>query len=134
MITAGEIECLEARVEALQSFKAQRLQALLLIGGLNEGKAPEAITADQFLLDTLRRSLGLLDNKRRYVRDVCALSAILRSSEKMLLSTAPVEMGGSPPKINRLLFACDAETAALRMGALPKWLVAALRTPSKYYC
>jgi len=87
----------------------------LVIGGFNEGFVPESLNADMFLPDSLRRSLGLTDNDRRYARDAYLLSAILKSRRQVTLLAARRSAVSDPLLPSRLLFACNSEDIAKRV-------------------
>jgi ATP-dependent helicase/nuclease subunit B len=81
----------------------------LLVSGLNEGKAPEAVTGDPFLPESLRVRLGLKTNARRFARDAYYLSAIAacRSAHGRLdLLVGRASTAGDPLRPSRLLLQC----------------------------
>ncbi len=86
----------------------------LIVTGFNEGAVPDAINADLFLPNQLRRALGIMDNDRRYARDAYALSVLAASRERLALVVGRRSAEGDPLPPSRLLFACDDETAARR--------------------
>ncbi|MDY0166195.1 MAG: PD-(D/E)XK nuclease family protein [Thermoguttaceae bacterium] len=88
----------------------------LIVTGFNEGAVPDAINADLFLPNQLRRALGIMDNDRRYARDAYVLSVLAASRERLALVTGRRSAVGDPLAPSRLLFACDDETAARRAG------------------
>jgi ATP-dependent helicase/DNAse subunit B len=55
-----------------------------------------------------------VDNERRYARDAYALSVLAASRERLTLVAGRFSSQGDPLTPSRLLFACDAETAAER--------------------
>jgi len=79
----------------------------LVLTGLNEGLVPAVVRSDPFLPDSLRRSLGLTDNRLRYARDAYALSAIAASRESLDAVVGLRAVDGDPLEPSRLLFACD---------------------------
>lgn len=89
--------------------------AALILTGFNEGAMPTSVNADPFCPDRLRRHLGLVHNGRRYARDCYALTAMLHSRRRVDLIAGRVSSAGDPLRPSRLLFACDAPTAARRI-------------------
>jgi ATP-dependent helicase/nuclease subunit B len=92
--------------------------ALILLG-VNDGRIPEAVSADLFLPDALRKALGLMrSNDRRYARDAYLLQAIVRSREQMTIISGRRDARGEPLQPSRLLLACDDETLVARIRRL----------------
>jgi RecB family exonuclease len=89
----------------------------LIITGMNEGIVPESINADQFLPNTLRRHLGLVDNDHRHARDVFALQRMLASRERVHLVSARRSAEGDPLAPSRLLLACEPAVLTQRLRA-----------------
>ncbi|MHB1034566.1 MAG: PD-(D/E)XK nuclease family protein [Pirellulales bacterium] len=90
----------------------------LVVTGFNEGVVPSSLNADMFLPNQFRRRLGLEDNDRRYARDAYALAVLAASRVSLKLIAGRKTAQGDPLAPSRLLFACDAETAARRALAL----------------
>jgi RecB family exonuclease len=90
---------------------------VVIVTGLNEGQVPEAVNSDLFLPNTLRTTLGLLDNARRYARDAWALSALVETRESLTLIAGRRNGRGDPLVPSRLVFACEPEVAARRLAA-----------------
>lgn len=86
-----------------------------IITSFNEGVVPSSLNADLFLPNRLRSRLGVLDNARRYARDVYALNAILHSRESVTLVVGRRTAEGDPLKPSRLLFAAEPEVIARRV-------------------
>lgn len=86
----------------------------LIVTTFNEGFTPESTSGDSFLPNSLRTSLGLLDNDRRYARDAYAVSAILASRESVHLVSARRDAEENPLVPSRLLFAAEPETVVAR--------------------
>ena len=82
---------------------------VLLLTGFNEGFVPESITSDVFLPNSLRTSLGLRDNRRRYARDAYAVTTMLHSREKCVFIAGRTDAKGNPLTPSRLWFAVDAD-------------------------
>jgi hypothetical protein len=91
----------------------------LVVTSMNDGFVPEAVNADPFLPNGLRARLGLVDNDRRHARDAYVLSAALHTRPGLHLCVGSRTLVGDPLLPSRLLFACDPETAARRLKALP---------------
>lgn len=86
----------------------------LIVTTFNEGFTPESTSGDSFLPNSLRTSLGLLDNDRRYARDAYAVSAILASRESVHLISARRDAEENPLVPSRLLFAAEPATVVAR--------------------
>lgn len=87
---------------------------VLIVTSLNEGCVPSAVNSDLFLPNTLRRHLGLVDNRRRYARDAYALQTIAASRMELTLIAGRRTSNDDPLAPSRLLFATDDETMAER--------------------
>lgn len=87
----------------------------LIVTGMNEGKVPASITADLFLPDSARHTLGLTDNQRRFTRDAYLLQTLVSSRQNtgtLHFITGKHTRQGDPIKPSRLLFLCpDSELA-----------------------
>ncbi len=84
----------------------------LIITGIHDGVVPEAVNADPFLPNQLRRQLGMIDNSRRYARDMYAFQVMLHSRQYLRIVVGRNNLNGDPLVPSRLLLACDlAETA-----------------------
>jgi len=86
----------------------------LVITGMNDGKAPEAILGHTFLPDSARRVLGLRNNDTRFARDACLITALIESRRqkggRVDLIFGRTGADGAPLRPSRLLFQCaDAE-------------------------
>jgi ATP-dependent helicase/nuclease subunit B len=79
----------------------------VIVTTFNEGFTPQSTSGDSFLPNSLRTSLGLLDNDRRYARDACAISTILASRESVHLISARRDAEENPLVPSRLLFAAE---------------------------
>lgn len=89
---------------------------VLLITGLNEGQVPQSVTADPLLPDSIRAALGMLDNRRRYARDLLALTSMLRSHRNVTLITGRRSADGDPLAPSRLLLACPTALLIKRLS------------------
>ncbi len=87
----------------------------VIVTTFNEGFVPTSVNSDLFLPNGLRQQLGILDNTRRYARDVYALSVLLQSRESVTLVVGRRNLRGDPLKPSRLLFAADPEVIARRI-------------------
>jgi hypothetical protein len=79
----------------------------VIVTTFNEGFTPQSTSGDSFLPNSLRTSLGLLDNDRRYARDAYAVSSILASRESVHLISARRDAEENPLVPSRLLFAAE---------------------------
>lgn len=86
----------------------------LIVTTFNEGFTPESTSGDSFLPNTVRKSLGLIDNDRRYARDAYAVSAILASRKSVHLISARRDAEENPLVPSRLLFAAEPEQVIAR--------------------
>jgi RecB family exonuclease len=86
-----------------------------IVAGVNEGAIPASVTAHPLLPDSLRRRLGLTDNRRRYARDLHAMTVITRSRPGAVLIAGRRSAEGEPLAPSRLLLACDHATLAQRV-------------------
>ncbi|HVS63739.1 MAG TPA: PD-(D/E)XK nuclease family protein [Thermoanaerobaculia bacterium] len=77
----------------------------LVVIGLNEGIVPAAIPAEPFLSEGVRRSLGLLDDRRRLTRDLYLLTSLIRSRPRLTLVSGRRTAEGEPLAPSRLLLA-----------------------------
>lgn len=89
----------------------------LIITGMNDGKAPEAILGHAYLPDSARRVLGLRSNDTRFARDACLMTALIESRRhnggRVDLIFGRTDSAGAPLRPSRLLFQCaDAELPA----------------------
>ncbi|MDQ2687647.1 MAG: hypothetical protein M3Y28_07260, partial [Armatimonadota bacterium] len=87
---------------------------VLLLTGFNEGCVPAGGGDDSLLPDSLRRKLGLADNRRRQARDGLLLRVMVESRPHVHLIVPRRGVDGTPRMPSRLLFACDGATAARR--------------------
>ncbi len=87
----------------------------LVITGFNEHHIPQSSTSDAFIPDSLRRQLGLLDNRRRLARDAAALTAILHSRPGATMIAGRRGADDEPLKPSRLLLTLDGEALAQRV-------------------
>ncbi|HPT98788.1 MAG TPA: PD-(D/E)XK nuclease family protein [Armatimonadota bacterium] len=90
---------------------------VLIVTGVNEGAIPASVQVDPFLPDSLRRSLGLVDNRHRYARDLLLMTVILQTRPQVTLIAGRRDADGDPLTPSRLLFACDEETLVHRTRA-----------------
>ena len=88
---------------------------ILLVTGINEPHVPESVTAHPFLPHGLRTRLGLLDNPRRWARDLYQLQAILASRPEVVLISGRRTAAGDPLRPSRLLLAEEGEKLARRI-------------------
>ncbi len=120
---------LSSIVSDVETFDVQPPESLSLLGWLdlplddapvsvvtsvNEGWIPSRESSSLFLPNSRRSELGLVDNDRRYARDVYALSLILRSREKVLLICGRRDGDQQPLLPSRLLMTGDSQSIARR--------------------
>lgn len=95
----------------------------LLLGGMIEGRLPQAMDGDPFLPDSLRAELGLNDNVRRLARDAYLLHGLLasRAPGDLRLSFSKYNREGDPNRPSRLLLRIkpDELPARVRQVAIP---------------
>lgn len=78
----------------------------LIVTGIHDGVVPECVNADPFLPNQLRRQLGMVDNARRYARDMYAFKVMLHSRRRMRVIVGRTNLAGDPLVPSRLLLAC----------------------------
>lgn len=88
---------------------------VLVLTGFNEGFVPESVTSDVFLPNSLRTSLNLRDNRRRYARDAYALTAVMHSREKLVFIAGRTDAKGNPLSPSRLWLAADPDSLSGRV-------------------
>jgi len=86
----------------------------LIVISFNEPFVPAHINADLFLPGHLRSALGLDDNRRRYARDVYAITTLLAPWRDTTWIVADRSSAGDSLVPSRLLFAAPPETVARR--------------------
>lgn len=89
----------------------------LAVAGLNEGLAPDSITGDPWLPDSIRGLLDLKTNAVRLARDSYLLTSLLecrRRQGSVTLLAARESSSGDPLKPSRLLLRCPHEELASR--------------------
>ncbi len=90
---------------------------VMVITSMNDEHVPSSEIGHQFLPNELCKHLGILDNDRRYARDIYALTVIQAVRNNLLLIAGRRNEAGDPRKPSRLFFATDAQTAARRAKA-----------------
>lgn len=90
----------------------------MVVVGLNHPFVPGAVTSDPFLPGTLRSSLRMADNERRYARDVYAMQVMLSSRRQMRFIVGRAAADRTPTPPSRLLAATDTPLAARRVRQL----------------
>ncbi len=79
----------------------------LIIAGIHDGVVPESVNADPFLPNQVRRQLGMVDNARRYARDMYAFQSTLHTRKSVQVIVGRTSLSGDPLVPSRLLLACD---------------------------
>lgn len=93
----------------------------LLVGGLNDGRVPEAVVGDAFLPESLRARLGLATNRTRFARDAYLLQALVSSRKdggRLDLFFGKTSLAGEPLRPSRLLLRCADEELPSRVSYL----------------
>ncbi len=80
---------------------------VLVVTGMHDGVVPESVNADAFLPNTLRRQLGMMDNGRRYARDMYCLQVMMHSRKHLRIVVGKTDQQGDPLVPSRLLLACE---------------------------
>lgn len=88
----------------------------LVITGMNDGKAPEAIIGHSFLPDSARKALGLRHNETRFARDAALMTTLIESRRhggRVDFIFGRTGAADEPLRPSRLLFQCpDADLPA----------------------
>ena len=84
------------------------------IVGMNDEYVPSSEFGHQFLPNKLCEQLGILDNDRRFARDVYALTVVTSVREHYVLILGRSNAAKDPLKPSRLLFTQDEKTSAER--------------------
>ncbi|MDR1486042.1 MAG: PD-(D/E)XK nuclease family protein [Planctomycetaceae bacterium] len=89
----------------------------LIVSGMNDGFIPSFVIADSFLPDKIRVDLNILDNKRRYIRDLYAITVTIKTRRRgnVRLICSRFSVAGDPLVPGRLLFATDDNDPEERM-------------------
>ncbi|QEG21517.1 PD-(D/E)XK nuclease family protein [Mariniblastus fucicola] len=87
---------------------------VMAIVGMNDEYVPTSEFGHQFLPNKLCEQLGILDNNRRFARDVYALTLITSVRDDYLLISGRNNASKDPLKPSRLLFTQDQQTSAQR--------------------
>ncbi|MCA9064729.1 MAG: PD-(D/E)XK nuclease family protein [Planctomycetaceae bacterium] len=88
---------------------------VLILSGFNEGAIPESVTSDVFLPNSLRSTLGLTDNRRRYARDAYIMTTLLNSRRRLTVISGRADAQGNPLAPSRLWFAAKASSLPERV-------------------
>lgn len=139
---SAPVSAVEACALALQLFNAGRLfddkpagaleldgwleltfrdEPVLLVAGLNDGLAPEAVVGHAFLPESLRERLGLKTNAQRFARDawqLATLAANRAAAGRLHLLLGKASAAGDPLRPSRLLFQCPDTELPGRVRAL----------------
>ena len=79
---------------------------VLIVTGVHDGVVPESVNADAFLPNQLRRQLGMMDNGRRYARDMYCMQVMLHARKHLRIVVGKADHQGDPLVPSRLLMAC----------------------------
>lgn len=97
----------EAAIEMLGWLELSLDDApVLILTGVHDGVVPESANADAFLPNQLRRQLGMMDNGRRYARDMYSMQVILHARKHLRIIVGKADHQGDPLVPSRLLLAC----------------------------
>ena len=77
----------------------------MIVCGFNEPHVPRSVTSDPFLPHSLRKAMGLLDNRGRWARDLLYLRTIQETRGRLTLVSGRWDGEGNPVLPSRLLFA-----------------------------
>ncbi len=105
----------------------------LLVAGLNDGRAPEAVAGDPFVPESLRERLGLKTNARRHARDAYVLTAMVASrarAGRVDLLLGRTSAAGDPLRPSRLLLRCPDASLPERVSRLFRPVEVAAAAPS----
>ena len=91
-------------------------QSNVLITGFNEGTIPSSISSDPFLPNSLRTSLGLVDNERRFARDAYTTALLLNSRDTVTFFCKRTDAAGMPLWPSRIALGGDAKQIAKRLN------------------
>ncbi|MEC7564285.1 MAG: PD-(D/E)XK nuclease family protein [Planctomycetota bacterium] len=87
----------------------------VLVTSFNEGLIPSSITSDLFLPNSVRESLGLVDNQRRFARDAYTTSLLLKGRENVSFISKKYASSGDPLWPSRLCLSGDYPSIARRL-------------------
>ena len=90
-------------------------QSNVLVTGFNEGTIPSSITSDLFLPNSLRTSLGLVDNARRFARDAYTTALLVNSRATVTFFCKRTDAAGMPLWPSRIALTGDAQQIAERL-------------------
>lgn len=97
----------EAAIEMLGWLELSLDDApVLILTGVHDGVVPESVNADAFLPNQLRCQLGMMDNRRRYARDMYCMQVILHARKHLRIVVGKADHQGDPLVPSRLLLAC----------------------------
>ena len=90
---------------------------VMVVTSMNDEFVPTSEFGHQFLPNELCKTLGILDNDRRFARDAYALTVISAVRKHLLMVVGRRNEKGEPRKPSRLLFTGDHQQAARRAKA-----------------
>ena len=90
---------------------------VVVVTSFNDEFVPSVENADLFLPNSLCKSLGIVDNDRRYARDAYSLGMINAARDNLLLICGRKRVNGDPLVPSRLMMATDGGKVALRAKA-----------------
>ena len=92
----------------------------VVVASFNEGAIPESLNGDMFLPNSLRKTLDLTDNERRFARDAYAVTSMIHSKKNLKLIVGKRNLSGDPLTPSRIYFATDRESIAERVVKFSK--------------
>lgn len=94
---------------------------VLVVAGMNEEFVPGGSLGGVFLPDSLRKLLGLRDDRSRFGRDVFLLKGLVESRRRggrLCVIAGKYTLSGDPLRPSRLLFRCGADRLTARARQL----------------
>ncbi|MCS5629658.1 MAG: PD-(D/E)XK nuclease family protein [Pirellulaceae bacterium] len=91
-------------------------QSHVLVTGFNDGTIPSSITSDLFLPNSLRTSLGLVDNDRRFARDAYTTTLLVHSRTTVTFFCKKTDAAGMPLWPSRIALTGDPQQVAERLS------------------
>ena len=88
----------------------------LILAGLKEGSWPKSVNQDEFLPNSLRKILGLMDNDLRYARDFFMTKSILHSKKEVFFVPVRYELLSEGSNLlSKILLATTPQNQAKRL-------------------
>lgn len=88
----------------------------LILTGLKEGTWPQSTNQDEFLPNSLRKVLGLIDNDLRYARDLFMTESIINSKKEVFFIPLKYDLQSeSENLLSKILLAANSNVQAKRL-------------------